>query len=285
VTEIALPPKHALKDMTFMEFRERLAERPVILLPLGSQEEQGPHAPMGDYMLAEKIAEGVAERSGAISAPVLPFGHADFFRPVPGGIQLRAETFTMVFEDMVTAFLDHGIDRIVVLNGHSTNAPLIEQVLRRLRRETGVAVAAIHLWQALPPDLWNRLHGKDTPQARGHGADPLTSVYLHLFPELVRMDLAPPPGHAPKAARIFGLPTEGVRGVAFGGASVQLPLDVTEVTKNGIMAGDPHLARAAIGAEIVAWLTDFSSRFVAHLRECDPRSIASNPAPDMRERA
>ncbi len=45
--------KHALKDMTVAEFRDRLPSDPVILLPFGSQEEQGPHAPMGDYMLTE----------------------------------------------------------------------------------------------------------------------------------------------------------------------------------------------------------------------------------------
>ena len=31
-----------------------------MLIPLGSQEEQGPHAPMGDFMLTEKITEKIA---------------------------------------------------------------------------------------------------------------------------------------------------------------------------------------------------------------------------------
>ena len=48
--------KHALKDMTVAEFRDRLTPETVILLPFGSQEEQGPHAPMGDYMLADAVA-------------------------------------------------------------------------------------------------------------------------------------------------------------------------------------------------------------------------------------
>ena len=39
------------------EARELLKSNPVILLPMGSHEDQGPHAPMGDYLLAEKIAE------------------------------------------------------------------------------------------------------------------------------------------------------------------------------------------------------------------------------------
>ncbi|MET0529913.1 MAG: creatininase family protein, partial [Microvirga sp.] len=132
--------KRALKDMTFAEFRERLAERPVILLPFGSQEEQGPHAPMGDYMLAERLALLAAETCDAIVAPPVPFGYADFFRAIPGGMQLRATTFTALLEDAVCNFLDHAIEHLVVFNGHTTNAPLIDQTLRRIRTERGVAI-------------------------------------------------------------------------------------------------------------------------------------------------
>jgi hypothetical protein len=82
-----------LKDLTWVEFKGLVPSNPIILLPFGSQEEQGPHAPMGDYMLTDRIAELVAAKSGAIAAPIIPFGYADYFRPVPGGIQLRAETF------------------------------------------------------------------------------------------------------------------------------------------------------------------------------------------------
>ena len=73
---------------------------PVILLPMGSQEDQGPHAPMGDYLLAEKVAELAAlarHRARArarVVAPVLPFGGADFFGAMPGGIAMHQATLT-----------------------------------------------------------------------------------------------------------------------------------------------------------------------------------------------
>ena len=88
--------RHALQDLSWPEFQARLPDNPPILLPLGSQEQQGPHAPMGDYVLAERLALSAAERADAICAPVLPFGHADFFRGAAGGVQLRSATFTMV---------------------------------------------------------------------------------------------------------------------------------------------------------------------------------------------
>jgi creatinine amidohydrolase len=260
--------KHALKDMTFAEFRERLPKKPVILLPFGSQEEQGPHAPMGDYMLTEAVAAKVAQASGAICAPIIPFGYADFFKTIPGGIQLRASTFSAVVEDIVTAFLDHGIEHILILNGHTSNAPLFDQTLRRIRAERGISVPLINLWQVLPDTLWKELHGPSAAAARGHGGEPLTSIYLHLFPELMRRDLVRPAVRG----KALGLPAGGVNNVQFEGTPVYVPLNCDEVNADGMLAGDPLLATADKGEKMVEHLVGFCSRFVEHMRLCDMRS-------------
>lgn len=263
--------KHALKDMTVAEFRDRLPEDPVILLPLGSQEEQGPHAPMGDYLLADAVAQRTAELSGSIAAPCLPFGYAEFFRGFPGGIQLRANTFCAVVEDMLGAFLDHGIERLLILNGHSTNAFLIDQVLRKLRRERGVAIASVDLWRSIPDSLWTRLYGEKSVAARGHGAEPLTSLAMYLRPETMRPDLM----RASSSATAFGLPARGVSGVEFEDMPVSLPLNAEEVNSDGMLGGDPALASAKSGEIIFEHLTSTCARLVAHLRNCDPRAPIS----------
>ena len=256
--------------MTVAEFRDRLKDDPVILLPFGSQEEQGPHAPMGDYLLTEALARRAAALSGAIAAPCVPFGYAEFFRPFPGGIQLRAATFVAVVEDVVGAFLDHGIARLLILNGHTTNAPLIDQALRGIRRATGVAVPSIDIWRAIPEALWQQVHGPNAARARGHGGDPVTSVSAHLRPETMRPDLARP------AVRgtAMGLPMTGPSGVLFEGLPVNLPLDADEVNPDGMLGGDPALASAEIGGLLFDHLAGHVARLVAHLRCCDPRDIA-----------
>ncbi|MCM2472387.1 creatininase family protein [Rhizobium sp. CG5] len=261
--------KHALKDMTFAEFRERLPEQPVILLPFGSHEEQGPHAPMGDFMLTEAVAARVAQASDAIVAPTMAFGYADFFKTIAGGIQFRPATFSAVVEDMVTSFLDHGIERILILNGHTSNAPLLDQTLRRIRAERGVSIAFINLWQSIPDTLWKDLHGAKVAAARGHGGDPLTSIYMHLFPDLMRMDLAKPSVRA----RAFGLATGGVNNVQFEGMPVHVPLNCHEVNADGMLGGDTALASAEKGQKMVEHLVGFCARFVEHLRHCDMRSV------------
>lgn len=254
--------------MTVAEFRDRLPENPVILLPFGSQEEQGPHAPMGDYQLAEAVALRTAELSGAIAAPCLPFGYAEFFRGFPGGMQLRANTFCAVVEDMVGAFLDHGIDRLLIMNGHTTNSFLIEQVLRKMRREHGVAVASIDLWRAIPEDLWRGLYGDDAGSARGHGAEPLTSLAMYLRPEAMRPDLMRPS----VPARVFDRPAIGVSGFRFNGMEVKLPVDAHEINPDGMLGGDAALASPEKGRAIFEALTQSCARLVAHLHTCDPRA-------------
>lgn len=265
--------KYALKDMTVAEFGDRLADPPMILLPMGSHEEQGPHVPMGDYLLAEAIAVRVAEASGAVAAPCLPFGYADFFRGFPGGIQLRATTFRSVVEDMITSFLDHGLNRILIVNGHSTNAPLIDEVVRTIRRQQGVAVAWIDLWRSIPDALWTRIHGSNAGRARGHGGDPVTSVSMYLRPDAMGAG-PPPPAAVP--ARALGLPAT-VSGVSFDGLPVGLPLDAHELCPNGVLTGDPGLSSAEAGRLIVEHLVDHCARFVAHLRASDPSALKAGP--------
>ncbi len=86
------------------EAREILKDNPVILLPMGSHEDQAPHAPMGDYLLAEKIAELAAIRASkagtrTLVAPVLPFGGADWFGSMTGGIAISQATLTTVIAE------------------------------------------------------------------------------------------------------------------------------------------------------------------------------------------
>jgi len=260
--------KYLLKEMTWYEFRERLPQNPVMLVVLGSQEEQGPQSPMGDHMITERLAAIVAERADAIATPVVPFGYADYFRPFPGGIQLRPETFSLLLEDVFTSLLDHGLDRLIVFNGHTGNFPLINQTVRKMRAARGVIVPCINTWQIFTPAKRREIWGERAATATGHGADPIASAYLHLFPDLVRRDLAEPA--AKKTA--LGLPPASWNGVKFRDVDVPVPLNADEVSATGVMSGDPTLASAEIGRQVVDYIVEFSVAFVQHFREHAPRA-------------
>lgn len=263
------PAKVRMGEITGAEARALYARNPVVLLPLGSQEDQGPHAPMGDYLLAERMGELIAARATAagtecVVAPVLPFGRADWFGSMPGGIALSAATFRAVLDDVLADLLRHGLTRIVVLNGHGGNVEPIREATRAVWQERRVLVPSFYLWRIAGALLPRILGEAGARAAAGHGADPLTSLGLHLFPERMRPDLVPAPrkGEPP---RLLDLPFRGWGTLDFDGAEIAVPLDYDAVSPDGIGDGDPRLSHAATGKALAEMLADLGARFVAHV--------------------
>jgi creatinine amidohydrolase len=253
--------KHLLEEMTFLEFQERMAEDPVIILPLGSVEVQGPNNPMGDFVLAERIAALVAERTGAIAAPCLPFGVADVFRDVPGGMQLLPDSFRAVLRDLIGAFLDHGLERVLVLNGHTGNTAMVDVTVREIRRARGVIVPWLNVWPTAM--LANKAaHGENAARSLGHGSDPIGSVYEYFYPALRRSDVPPPP-ETPKT--VLGLPTAGLGGLTLGNVPVGAPVRMLDHC-DAVVGGDPTLANAAAGKVFADFVIDTASKLVEHLK-------------------
>ncbi len=259
--------KHLLAEMTYPEFRERMKEDPVILLTLGSVEIQGPCNPMGDFMLASALAARVAERTGAIAAPTMPFGYADYFRDTPGGMQLSAATFRGILRDMVGAFLDHGLERLLVLNGHTGNHALVDQTLREIRRERGVVIPWLDIWPLVPNRLRQQAHGENAANASGHGSDPIGSVYEYMYPELTRRDLA---GTPEPSKTLIGLPTAGLGSVTMGDVSVFVPINMVDHC-DLVVGGDPALANAEAGKLFADYIVDTACALVEHLKTAPMR--------------
>ena len=71
--------RHRIAELTAPEAAERLAAGACAILPMGSLETHGPHAPMGDYLLADALCGLIAERAAdggadALVPPPIPFG-------------------------------------------------------------------------------------------------------------------------------------------------------------------------------------------------------------------
>ncbi|MBA4267989.1 MAG: creatininase [Methylobacterium sp.] len=251
------------------EAREILKDNPVILLPMGSHEDQGPHAPMGDYLLAEKIAELAAIRASkagtrTLVAPVLPFGGADWFGSMTGGIAISQATLTTVIAEMVDSLHRNGLTRIIVINGHGGNVGPISEVARELYLREQIVLPSLYLWRIGYGLLPGILGGADKAAAvAGHGADPLTSIGLHLFPELIRKDLIPD-AKPLKRDPILDLPFTGLGLASFEGHEVAMPNEYDETYNLGVAKGDPRLCSAETGAALTEKLTDICARFIAH---------------------
>jgi creatinine amidohydrolase len=264
-------PKVHLGTITGGEARETLAQNPVILLPMGSHEDQGPHAPMGDYLLAEKIAELAAIRASqrgirTLVAPVLPYGGVDWFGPMIGGIALSQSTLTSVITDMIGSLHKTGLTRLVVINGHGGNVGPIAEVARSLYLRDGTVLPSLYLWRIGYGLLPGIVGTEASAKVAGHGADPLTSIGLHLFPELMRPEMMPTERPA-KRDPVLDLPFTGLGTASFDGAEIGMPNQYDEVYTLGVGKGDPRLCSAETGAALTEKLTEICARFVAHFAD------------------
>lgn len=261
-------PKVHMSQITGGEARMLLAQNPVILLPMGSHEDQGPHAPMGDYLLAEKVAELAAVRATAtgtrtLVAPVLPFGGADFFGPMAGGIAITPDTLTRVITDMVASLHRNGLTRLIVINGHGGNVGPIAEVARAVYRDRRLVMPSLYLWRiayGLMPGLFGVEHAN---KVAGHGADPLTSLGLHLMPEILRRDMIPAARPLKRDPQL-DLPFTGLGTASFDGAEIGMPHEYDEIYHQGVAKGDPNLSSPETGRVLTDKLVDITARFVAH---------------------
>jgi creatinine amidohydrolase len=170
-----------------------LAERPwtdvrdtntdLALLPVGSTEQHGPHAPLGvDVMSAEAIADGAAERydGEVVVAPSIPVGVAEEHRAFDGSLWVSEDTLRAYVGDVLRSLAHHGFDRVVVVNGHGGNAGALFEVCSRVTRD-GDCYAVPFVWfEAVDSDL-----------DLGHAGPVETSLVLALRPDLIREDRYP----------------------------------------------------------------------------------------------
>lgn len=240
--------------LTGSDARKIMKANPVILLPMGSQEDQGPHAPMGDYLLAERIAELAAQRAHrdgvpTYVAPVLPYGGDDFFRPAIGGMVLEHSTMTAVLTDTVCSLLDNGLNRVVIVNGHYGNTNPIVLATRKIYRDRGIVVPNIYLWEAAYGMLPDIVGADEAAKRSGHGADPLGSVCLHLMPDLFRKEHVPE-RKALKTDPLLGLPFLTAGRVRLGDIPIGIPNEYSDTFNDGVADGDARLCDPRTGAEL-----------------------------------
>ena len=258
---------HRIAELTAPEVAQRLAAGACAILPMGSLETHGPQAPMGDFLLAEAIADRIAAAAAtlrgadALVLPAIPFGGEDFFGFTPGGIVLTPGLLQAVVEEVCgkpdphrgAAHPHHqrpcGIDRPV------------DAACRALRRRHGLRIPTLHLWRAAGA-LHTELGGP--AESFGHGGDPVWSVAMHLRPDLCRPERARAKQPVPP---ILGQPVADFGTIRVGGVAFAVPTEHEEVAPGGVACADSRPGTAEHGARITARIVEAGAAMVALLRE------------------
>jgi creatinine amidohydrolase len=207
------------------------ADTHLALLPVGSTEQHGPHAPLGtDVHTAAAVAAAGADRYGGpvVVAPAVPVGIAEEHRRFAGTLWTSESTFRDYVRDVVGSLASHGWDRVVVVNGHGGNIAALKEVTARIVRHDDAYVV---------PFTWFDEVGDHTSDM-GHAGPLETSVLRHTDPETVHDD------------RVEAAGADGADGWGEWQGRVNLAVDSDEFTDNGVV-GDPRESSPELGEELL----------------------------------
>jgi creatinine amidohydrolase len=230
-------------------------ETNLAVLPVGSTEQHGPHAPLGtDTLTATAVAEAGVDRydSEVVLGPAVPVGVAAEHRQFPGTLWVSEETFRDYVRETVASLASHGWDRVVVVNGHGGNVDALRELCGTLVRETDAYAVPFTWFDAADYD------DLSVDIRMGHGGPVETSLLQHVHPDLVLSD------------RLDAAGEDAADGWGEWQSGVNLAYDSAEFTENGVV-GDPRDGSADIGKQLQESATE---ALVALLEAVETRDVS-----------
>jgi creatinine amidohydrolase len=235
----------------------------VVVLPIGSLEQHGHHLPMlTDSMINSEIIRRVQVEVGdtAIFLPLLWAGASDHHMGLPGPISVSNDTYTRLLYDMVESLIHHGFRRIVLFNSHGGNGGPANNAIYQLQLKHSDLP---NLWLVLVS--WFQIAGQQIAEIESlqqkhvsHACELETSMILHLYPDLVKMEDAHG-ANIPFTSAFWSADSSGA-------SRVNVARLFEQTTRTGAL-GHPELATpekgealfAAATREMVAFIREFST--------------------------
>lgn len=181
---------------TYEDIRDHATDY-VVVQPIGSTEQHGPHLPVGTDSL---ITASIVDRLGASLArerlpvcflPLLPYGKSNEHDSFPGTISLGLETLISVLRDVGKAVARAGFRKLIILNGHGGNHETIDLMTREIRIQTGMGVFAVHPFLKIQPETTMNLTG-DEAKFGIHAGEIESSILLRIRPDAVKTEAFKP---------------------------------------------------------------------------------------------
>ena len=135
-----------LQEMSWPDVRDYLKTNDMVIIPLGSTEQHGPHMPLGtDYYEAMGMSKLISARTGVVVAPVLLAGYSEYHSGFPGTLSLKPETMEQVLFETAEMLMKYGFRRFMFFNYHGGNNIVQQKIIHRINHTTeAIAVAIGH---------------------------------------------------------------------------------------------------------------------------------------------
>ncbi len=268
-------PSNNMADLAYPDIQAYLKECDLVLVPMASTEQHGPHLPLcTDTVTAIEVASRVAKINNMLHTPAIWTGYSPQHMAGPGEgrgtITIRSSTLQALMYDVARSLIHHGFNKILFINGHGSNVKVVDPVLRKIRYDTGAMVGFcipyMERYIGPPRRADGEPEGRDARLARQRARDVA--------------DAGAQPGHRPHGSRgedadatsrsgcrsSFGK-KDGAPDIQFEGYSYfQFPMDHHEFTDTGVI-GNPERATAEKGEEAFRRYAEHVAKAVQALAE------------------
>jgi len=125
-------------ELTSEDFKRLAKAETLVLFPIGSMEQHGPHLPVStDSLIVDAVVDGVVEELDDVQCIVLPIlwcSKSNEHIAFPGTIFLSPETFVHVVDDISASVARAGFKRLVFMNWHGGNTDLLASIIVDIRQ-------------------------------------------------------------------------------------------------------------------------------------------------------
>ena len=189
-------PSYNIADLAPPDIRAYLTEKDIVMIPIASLEQHGPHLPLStDTIQAEEVARRAGERAQVLYTPCVWMGYSPQHMYEPGQgtgtITIRPQVLLDLYYDIARSLIHHGFNHLVFVNNHGSNTKIIDPLLRRIRYDTGAFVVLSKLYGERYGGLTEGIMENPPEETPGwHSSELETSEVMAHNPDLVRMDRA-----------------------------------------------------------------------------------------------
>ena len=178
--------------MTAEALRAKAAEQALVILPVASTEQHGPHLATGvDTYLCTEVCRRTALRIAAerpvVVAPTVWMGLAEHHVELGGTFTLSLKTWHTVLHELCDAIARAGFEKIVIINGHGGNMAALNALTTDLTRDLGLSIASASYW-TLASQSGAVAEILEDQDGLIHACEAETSMMMVAHPDLVNRD-------------------------------------------------------------------------------------------------
>jgi creatinine amidohydrolase len=248
-----------LENLTWPEVKKIRWNPTMVLFPLGSFEQHGPHLPLTtDTDIVSAIARRIEKQRPpkVLCLPTLWPGHSTHHLFFPGTLSVSQMPYIQMVVELCRSVTKMGAKKVFLLNGHGGNDVPLRASLRELKTEFPKVEFVFASYWSLASESIKRVRESELG-GLGHACEMETSIMLHLHPERVKQRLGKRDG--PRYTDVYR------KADMQHSRPVYHVNEFHEVTKTGTI-GHPDLASAEKGKrffdgivqDVLAFIDDFA---------------------------